>query len=74
MRNGFSSEKIKAIKFQSKISFDNKRMFVLRNKHEPLNKVCIGLEVVKIKDGDDDDNGGNYFSPRSPEVLDLVEY
>lgn len=40
----------------------------------PLKKVCIGVEVVKIKDGNDDENGGNYLQPRKPKVPFLVGY
>lgn len=34
---------------------------------EPIEKVSIGIAVVKIKD--DDDDGGNYLSPISPPKL-----
>ncbi|WP_291131013.1 hypothetical protein [Flavobacterium sp. UBA7682] len=35
----------------------------------PLNKICIGVAVAKIKDGNDDDNGGIHLKPISPNSL-----
>lgn len=39
----------------------------------PLNKICIGVAVAKIKDGNDEDNGGIYLKPIRPNPL-LTEY
>lgn len=33
----------------------------------PLEKICIGVAITKIKDGNDE-NGGNYFRPRIPKL------
>lgn len=32
----------------------------------PLEKICIGVAVAKIKDGDDDNNGSVYVKPEKP--------
>ena len=44
--------------------------FNLEN-NKPLDKVCIGVEVVKIKDGNDD-NGWDYLRPKKPKVPSIV--
>lgn len=39
----------------------------------PLKKVCIGVEVLKIKDGNDED-GGNYLRPTKPKLPVLFKF
>lgn len=38
----------------------------------PLNINCLEVAVVKIKDGDEDRDGGIRFKPKCPRLPDLV--
>ncbi|QBZ98858.1 hypothetical protein [Flavobacterium sangjuense] len=40
----------------------------------PLEKICICVAVTKIKDGNDDEDGGNYLRPRGPKVTSFIEH
>ncbi len=43
----------------------------------PMKKVCIGVEVVKIMDGNDDDNDGGWLTsggPKAPYLIDKKLY
>jgi hypothetical protein len=40
----------------------------------PLDKICISLAIAKIKEGDDNNDGGNHLKPRRPRVPVLMCY